>query len=101
MTIPIHYIGWTIIILAILRFSNKAHLDVRWKLAFSTFTALYSFGKLAMIYVSPDLANLLNILSAASFLLPFLKINYVLIKDVEKISDTSLLLGIGLIVLLS
>jgi heme A synthase len=99
--IPIHYIGWMIIVLAILRFNNKAHLDVRWKLAFSLFTALFSLGRLAVYYGFPDLANVLNILCAAAFLLPFLKINYLLIKDVEKISDTSLLLGMSIIVLLS
>jgi hypothetical protein len=99
--IPIHYIGWMIIVLAILRFNNKAHLDVRWKLAFSLFTALFSLGRLAAYYGFHDLANVLNILCAAAFLLPFLKINYLLIKDVEKISDTSLLLGMSIIVLLS
>lgn len=100
--IPIHYIGWMIILLAVLRFNNKAYLDIKWKLAFSKFTAFYSLGKLAMVYASPDVANVLHFLSAAAFLLPFLKkIDFLLTKDVEKISDTSLLLGMGLIVLLS
>ncbi len=99
--IPIHYIGWMIIVLAILRFKNKAYLDIRWKLAFSSFTALYSLSKLAFIYATPDIATIFQVLCAAAFLLPFLKINYLLIKDVEKVSDTSLLLGMGLIVLLS
>lgn len=99
--IPINYIGWMIIILAFLRFNNKAFLDIKWKLAFSAFTAFYSLGRLAMYYASPELCNILNVLSAAAFLLPFLKIDYLLIKDVEKISDTALLLSIGLIVLVS
>ncbi len=48
--IPTHYIGWTIILLAILRLFNKANLELRWKLAFSTFTMMYSLGKLAFVY---------------------------------------------------
>lgn len=99
--IPIHYIGWSIIALAILRLLNKADLNMRWKFAFSTFTTFYSLGKLASVYVSPDVADFLYILSAAAVLLPFLKINYSWIRDVEKISEASLLLSIGIIVLLS
>ena len=99
--IPIHYIGWMLVILAILRLKNKAYLDARWKLAFSTFTALYSLGRLAMLYASPEICDILNFLSAAAFLIPFLKINNLFVKHVDKISDTALLLGMGLIVLLS
>jgi len=99
--IPIHYIGWTIILLAILRFFNKAALDLRWKLAFSTFTMLYSLGKLACYYNSSEAADILYLLSAATILIPFLKINYKKYTNIEKISDISLLVSIGIIVLLS
>ena len=99
--IPIHYIGWMIIILAILRLKNKAYIDARWKLAFSMFTAIYSLGKLATFYGFPELCNILNFLSAAAFLIPFLKINKHLVKHVDRISETALLLGMAIIVLLS
>ena len=97
--IPVQYLGWMLVVLALLRFNNKAYLDVRWKLAFSLFTALFSLGKLAEAY-APDLENILNILSVAAFLLPFAKVNYSFL-DLEKISDTALLLGMSIIVLLS
>ena len=99
--IPIHYIGWMIMILAILRAKNIAFLDVRWKLAFSTFTALYSLSRLAMFYGVPEICNILNFLSAAAFLIPFLKMNKRLANHVERISETGLLLGMAIIVLLS
>ncbi len=99
--IPIHYIGWMIIILAILRLKNKAYIDARWKLAFSMFTAIYSLGKLATFYGLPELCNILNFLSAAAFLIPFLKMNKHLVQHVDRISETALLLGMAIIVLLS
>jgi len=99
--IPIHYIGWTMIILAILRFTNKAYLNIKWKLAFSSFTALYSLSKLSSHYASSELTNILYFLCAACLLIPFLKINFDVIKNLDKISDTSLLIGVGIIVLLS
>ncbi len=98
--IPIHYVGWTIILLAILRFLNKATLNLRWKFAFSTFTTLYSLGKLVSVYASSDIADLFYLASAATILIPFLKINYNWFSNVEKISEASLLLSIGIIVLL-
>jgi len=99
--IPINYIGWTVILLAVLRFFNKATLSMRWKLAFSTFTTLYSLGRLASAYVSPEMADLFYLLSAATIMIPFLKINYGRYTSIEKVSETSLLLSIGIIVLLS
>lgn len=99
--VPIHYIGWTFIALAVLRLFNKADLNLRWKFAFSTFTTLYSLGKLAAVYLSKEFANLFYLLSAAAIIIPFLKINYKMIRDVEKVSEASLLMSIGIIVLLS
>jgi hypothetical protein len=99
--IPIHYIGWTIIFLAILRFCNKATINVRWKFAFSMFTTLYSLGKLASIYASTTIADLLYLCSAATVMIPFLRIKYDLYTDIDRISETSLFLSIGIIVLLS
>lgn len=99
--IPIHYVGWTIIFLAILRFFNQATLSDRWKLAFSCFTSLYSLGRLASIYLSSDIADVFYLFSAASILIPFLKINYKWSDKVERIGEASLLLSIGIIVLLS
>lgn len=99
--IPINYVGWTIILLAILRLLNKATLNLRWKFAFSTFTMLYSLGKLACVYTSPEIADLFYLLSAATILIPFLKIDYRKYTNIDKISEASLLLSIGIIVLLS
>ena len=99
--IPIHYIGWTIIFLAILRFFDKADLNIRWKFAFSTFTTFYSLGKLASAYAPWGVADVFYLLSAVSFMIPFLKINNSLHKNIERISETSLFLSIGIIVLLS
>ncbi|MCW3491600.1 hypothetical protein [Dethiobacter alkaliphilus] len=99
--IPIHYIGWMIILLALLRLFNQAALTLRWKFAFSMFTLLYSLGKLSAIYISGNVADLFYLLSAATILIPFLRINYSFLGNVEKISESSLLLSIGIIVLLS
>jgi hypothetical protein len=99
--IPVHYFGWTIILLAVLRFFDKADLSRRWNLAFSIFTALYSLGRLSLAYNYTDIANVFYILSVASIIIPFVKIKGTWIKDAEKVSEVSKLLGIGIIVLLS
>jgi hypothetical protein len=99
--IPIHYIGWTIIFLAILRFCNKAAINVRWKFAFSMFTTLYSLGKLASVYASSGMADVLYLCSAATIMIPFLKIDFGLYKHIDRISESSLFLSIGIIVLMS
>ena len=99
--IPIHYVGWMIILLAFLRFFNKASLNYRWKFAFSMFTTLYSLGKLTNTYLSSEIANLFYLLSAATIMIPFLKTNYGWVGNVEKVSEASLLLSIGIIILLS
>ena len=62
MLIPVHYVGWTIILLAILRLFDKADLSRKWNLAFSVFTALYSLGKLSLAYNYTDIANVFYIL---------------------------------------
>lgn len=98
--IPIKYIGWMFIILAFLRLQNLAVLNTKWKLAFSTFTILYSLGQLSLKYWSSDLTNILHFLSVASIIIPFLKVDYRKIKDIDKICDTSMFIGIGIIVLL-
>lgn len=99
--IPVHYFGWTIIILAVLRLFDKADLSRRWNLAFSIFTAFYSLGRLSLVYGYDNIANAFYILSMAYILLPFVKFGNYLTKNVEKISEVSKLLGIGIIVLLS
>ena len=100
--LPINYLGWVLIILAFLRFNNKAVINDRWKLAFSSFIILYSLGELSVAYFSYDLANVFYLLSGGTFLLPFLKIDYnKYIDDVERVSETELLIGFGIIVLLS
>ncbi|OWZ83022.1 hypothetical protein [Natranaerobius trueperi] len=99
--VPIHYFGWVIIALAVLRLKNKACISLKWRLAFASFTGLYSLGELTSVYGPTELTNIFYMLSAASFLIPFLKYDLGNKRIVEKVSDTSLLLGIGIIVLLS
>lgn len=99
--IPINYIGWTFIILAVLRLKNIAILKIKWRLAFSTFTAFYSLGQLSIRYGTPDLTNIFYFLSAAAIIIPFLKIDFRRATDIERICDASMFLGIGIIVLLS
>lgn len=99
--IPEYYFGWTIIFLAVLRFFNRADLSERWKFAVSVFTALYSLGKLTQVYISADFANALFLLSTGAIIIPFLKLTNSWLKNAERVSETSLLLGLGIIVLLS
>ena len=99
--IPVHYFGWSIIVLAVLRLFDIAVLSKKWNLAFSIFTALYSLGKLSLAYNNADIANVFYTLSMACIIIPFVKINVTWFKYIEKVSEVSKLLGIGIIVLLS
>ncbi|ACB84194.1 hypothetical protein [Natranaerobius thermophilus] len=99
--LPIQYFGWIIIALALLRLKNKAYLKDKWRLAFSMFTGLYSLGELFAYYNIHNFINFCYLLSAASFLIPFLKFDFDKKLDIEKIGDTALILGVGIIVLTS
>jgi hypothetical protein len=99
--IPNHYFGWVIILLAFLRLFNKADISIRWKFAFAAFMTFYSLGKLAVAFISAEIAGIFYILSAATVLIPFLRLDYPFKKDAERISEASLFLSIGIIILLS
>jgi hypothetical protein len=99
--IPNSYFGWAAILLAVLRMFNIVDINMRWKFAFSVFLSLYSLGKLTAHYLSADIANLFFLLSATTILIPFLKISLPFIRDAERISEASMFLSIGIIVLLS